>query len=141
MFTPTTFQSSQCHSTVHAFSLSYRWGISVAQSALTLKATTQNYVRPALLPLAWRYRVDHMFDQKMSNAHVYTDTMDARVTSIQGNRYGQVFATKDYFADVYPTKKKSHCGDGLGEFITDYGVPLKMKFDGSKEQTLSGTNL
>ena len=64
--------------------------------------------------------------------------MNARVASIHGNRYGQVFATKDYFVDVYPIKKKSHCGDGLSEFITDYGVPLKMTFDRSKEQTLPG---
>ena len=75
----------------------------------------------------------------MFNAHVYTDNMDARVVSIHVNRYGQVFATKYYFVDVYPIKKKSHCGDGLSEFITDYGVPIKMTSDGSKEQTLSGT--
>ena len=53
MFTPTTFQSSQRHSTVDVSLLSYRWGISVAQVALTLKATTQKYVRSALLPLVW----------------------------------------------------------------------------------------
>ena len=80
-----------------------------------------------------------MFGQKMFNANMYTDTIDARVTSIHGNRYGQVFATKYYFVNVYPIKKKIHCGDGLSEFITDYGVPLKMTFDGSKEQTLIGT--
>ena len=45
MFTPTTFQSSQRHSTVDASSLSDQWGISVAQAALTLKATTRKYVR------------------------------------------------------------------------------------------------
>ena len=97
-------------------------------------------MRSTLLPLARRYRVDRMFGQKMFNAHVYIDTMDARVTSIHGNRYGQVFATKDYFVDAYPIKKKSNCGDGISEFITDYGVPLKMTFDGSKEQTLPGTD-
>ena len=95
IFTPTTFQLSQRHSTVDASSLSDRWGISVAQAALTLKATPQKYVRSALLPLAWGYRVDRMFGQKIFNAHVYTDTMDDRVASIHGNRYGQVFATKD----------------------------------------------
>ena len=100
MFTPRTFQSSQRHSTVDAYSLSDLWGISVAQAALTLKATTQKYVRSALLPLARQYIVDRMFGQKMFNAHVYTDTMDARVASIHGNRYGQVFASKDYFVDV-----------------------------------------
>ena len=70
-----------------------------------------------------------MFVQKMFNAHVYTDTMDARVTSIHGNRYGQVFSTQYYFVDVYSIKNKSNCGDVLSEFITDYGVPLKMKFN------------
>ena len=139
-FKPTTFQPSQRHLTVDASSLSDRWGISVAQAALTLKATTQKYVRSALLPLARRYIVDRMFGQKMFNAHVYTDTMDDRVTSIHGNRYGQLFAPKDYFVNVYPIKKKSHCGDGLSEFITYSGVPLKMTFDGSKEQTLPGTD-
>ena len=81
-----------------------------------------------------------MFGQKMFNAHVYTDTMDARVASIHGNIYGQAFATKYYFVDIYPIKTKSHSGDGLSEFITDYGVPLTMTFDGSKEQTLPGTD-
>ena len=111
VFKPTTFQPSQRHSTVDTSSLSYRWGIGVAQAALTLKATNQKYVISALLPLAWRYRVDRMFGQKMFNAHVYTDTMDARVAYIHGNRYGQVFATEDYFVDVYPIKKKSRCGN------------------------------
>ena len=87
VFTPTTFQSSQRHSTVDASSLSARWGISVAQATLTLKTTAQKYVRSALLTLARRYRVDHMFGQKMFNAHVYTNTMDTRVSSIHGKRY------------------------------------------------------
>ena len=56
-----------------------------------------------------------MFGQKIFNAHVYTDTIYDRVTSIHGNRYGQVFAKKDYFVDVYPIKKKSHCVDVLSE--------------------------
>ena len=79
-----------------------------------------------------------MFDQKMFNGHMYTETMDARVASIHGNIYGQVFATKDYFVTVYPIKKKSHCGDGISAFITDYGISLNIAFDGSKEQTLPG---
>ena len=81
-----------------------------------------------------------MFGQEMFNAHVDTDTMDARVASIYGNRSVQVFATKYYFVNFYPIKKKSRWGDGLSEFITYYGVPLKMTFDGYKEQTLPGTD-
>ena len=126
--------------TLNAYSLSDRWGISFSQAALTLKATSQKYVRSALLTLAWQYIVDRMFGQKIFNARVYTDTMDAIVAFIHGNIYGQVFSTKDYFVDVYPIKKKSHSGDVLSEFITDYGVPLKMTFDRSKEQTMPGTD-
>ena len=48
MFTPTTFQSSQRHSKVDAYSLSDRWGISVAQATLIIKASTQKYVRSSL---------------------------------------------------------------------------------------------
>ena len=139
LFAPLTFQSSQRHSTVDAATLSDRWCISVAQAALTLKATTQKYKRSALLPLARRYRVDRMFGKRTFNSHVYTDTMDARVKSINGNRYGQVFATKEFFIDVFPMKSKKNCGEAFGQFITDYGVPLKMTFDGSKEQTMPGT--
>jgi len=73
MFAPKTFQSSHRPSTVDAASLGNRWGISAAQeAALTLKATTQKYVRSALLPLARRYRVDRMFGQKMFNALEWT---------------------------------------------------------------------
>ena len=82
MFTPTTFQSSQSHSTVDTSSISDWLGIIVPQVTLTLKATTQKCVISALLNLARRYRVDRMFGQKIFNAHVYTDTMDARVSSI-----------------------------------------------------------
>ena len=80
---------------VDASLLSDWWGISVAQAILTLKDTTQKYVKSALLPLARRYRVDRMFVQKIVNAYMYTDTMDDSVASIHGNIYGQVFATKD----------------------------------------------
>ena len=140
VFTPRTFQSSQRHSAVDAYSLSDLWGISVAQAALTLKATTQKYVNSGLLFLSRQYRVNRMFGQKIFNAHVYTDTMDARLASIHGNIYVQVLATTDYFVNVYPISKKRHCGDGLSEFITDFGVPLNMTFDGSKDQTLPGTD-
>ena len=123
-----------------AAKLGERWGISVRQAALTLKATTQRYIRWALMPLSRRYIVDRMFVQKTFNAHVYTDTMNARVKLIHGNRYGQLFATKDFFVNVYLMKSKRYCGDTLHEFFSDYGVPLNMTLDGSKNQNNPGTD-
>ena len=101
---PKHFASKQRHLSVDAATLSEKWGVSLAQAEMTLKSTTQNYMRSSLLPLARRYRVDNIFGQKSFNEHVYTNTMDARLTSICGNRYGQVFAIKDLFVDVYPMK-------------------------------------
>ena len=129
----------QRHSSVETATLSERWGIRVAQAAQTFTVTTKEYMRSALLPLDWKYRVDSMFGHKLFNANLYTDTMDARLIPIHGNQYGQVFTTKDFFVDVYPMNSKDDCGQTLLEFITDYGVMLKLTFDGSKEQTKSVT--
>ena len=74
---PKTFASKQRHLTVDAATLGESWGISIAQAALTLKATTKKYMQSALLLLARRYRLDHMFGKKIFNACVYTDTTDA----------------------------------------------------------------
>ena len=60
--------------------------------------------------------------------------MDARCKSLQGNRYAQVFANKDFFAIAYPMAKKSVAGDSLRQFIHDFGRPEKLTYDGSLEQ-------
>ena len=80
-----------------------------------------------------------MFGKKLSSEDVYNDTMDSGLTSIYGNRYGQVFTTKDFFVDIYPMKSKVDCGQALHEFIADNGVMLRLTFDGLKEQIKPGT--
>ena len=80
-----TFSFKQKHLSLEAAILSEQWGIIVAQDALTLKYKTQKYMRSALLTLAQQYRVDRMFGQKMFNVQVYTDKIDARLTTIHGN--------------------------------------------------------
>ena len=61
--------------------------------------------------------------------------MHGHFKSLDGNKYAQIFATKDYFAVTYPTESKALAGDALKEFITDYGVPDKIAMDGAGEQT------
>jgi hypothetical protein len=131
---PKTFQTKGRHSSITAKDLSDCWGISIAQAAMTLKATTQKYMQSALMPLARRYQVDQYFEQNTFRSHVYSDTMDRRVVSVDGNRCGQVFATNDFFYEIYPMATKDLAGEGLKEFISDYGVPELLTFDGSKEQ-------
>ena len=134
-----TFSSSDRHSDVTPQDLSERWGISIATAAQTLKKTTQKFLRSAVLPLGRRYRTDRVFTRKTLAGDWSTDTMDGRSKSLEGNKYAQVFANKGYFSRIYPMNSKKNAGDALRLFCQEFGVPERLTFDGSKEQTMKGT--
>ena len=104
---PKTFRSDNRHAAVDANELSERWGIGLKQAKQTIKSTTQRGVRSALLPLSRCYRADRMFELKRLRQEMYTDTLDGRCKSLEGNRYGQVFANNSFFAAIYPMDTKS----------------------------------
>ena len=137
--TVNTFQSSDRHSDVSPQSLSERWSISIPTVALTLKKTTQRFLRSAILPLGRRYRTDRVFTRKTLSGDWSTDTMDGRCKSLDGCRYAQVFANKGYFSRIYPMDSKRKAGDALRLFCQEFGVPERLTFDGSKEQCEKGT--
>ena len=97
-----------------------------------MKQTTQKFVRSEVMPLARRYRANRIFHKQRHGGKWYTDTMDGRVTSVDGNRYAQVFADKTMFDQVYPMDSKSKAGDALRTFINDVGVPGNLTVDLSK---------
>jgi hypothetical protein len=136
---PNTFTSSERHSDVTPQDLSERWGISIATATKTLTKTTQNFLRSAVLPLGRRYRTDRVFTRKTLAGDWSTDTMDGRCKSLEGNKYAQVFANKGYFSRIYPMDSKKKAGDALRLFCQEFGVPERLTFDGSKEQTGKGT--
>ena len=131
---PRTFASGKRHTDVSAQELSERWFIGIAQAKDTIRVTTQNYTRSAILPLSRRYRADRVFEKPLLRGDFYTDTMDGRCKSLNGNRYAQIMANKDFFAVAYPMTNKSGAGDSLRQFINEYGRPEKLTFDGSQEQ-------
>ena len=134
-----TFQSSDRHSDVSPQQLSERWGISLNTASKTLKKTTQKFLRCAILPLSRRYRADRVFTRKTLSGDWSTDTIDGRCKSLDGNKFAQVFANKQYFSRIYPMDSKSKAGDALKIFCQEFGVPERLTFDGSKEQTCKGT--
>ena len=136
---PNTFQSTKRHTDVSPEDLSERWCISIPQAIRTLKKTSQKFLRSALLPLSRRYRADRMFQRKTLVGHWSTDTLDGGNKSLDGNKCAQVFANKGYFAKIYPMDSKSKCGDALKIFCREFGVPERLIFDGSKEQTKKNT--
>ena len=136
---PNTFVSNSRHSDVTAHDLSERWSISLKAATNTLKKTTQRFLHSAVLPLSRRYRTDMMFERKTLRGQWSTDTMDGRCKSLDGNRYAQVFTNKSYFSRIYPMDSKKKTRDALRLFCQEFGVPEKLQFDGSKEQTAKGT--
>ena len=128
-----TFIAKERHPQVSPEELSERWCIGLQQAKNTIKITTQKGVRSAILPLSRRYRADRVFERPLLRGDFYTDTMDARAKSLEGNKYAQVFANRDLFAIAYPMRAKLAAGDGLRQFIQDFGQPERLTFDGSQE--------
>ena len=132
-----TFVSDERHVKVTAEMLADRFGISVPRAQRTLRVTTQRGVRSAILPISRRYRADRMFSVKRLNGKFATDTAYGKVKSLRGNIGSQLYSHKCGFKACYPLRKidGNSVGDTLTQFISDYGVPERLTFDGASVQT------
>jgi hypothetical protein len=132
---PRMFATGKRHSDVSAQELSERWFIGIAQAHETIKVKTQKYTHHSvILPLSRRYRADRVYEKPLLCGDFYTETMDGRCKSLDGNRFAQIMANTNFFAVVYPMAKKSEAGESLRRIITDYGHPERLTFDGSLDQ-------
>jgi hypothetical protein len=62
---PKTFATTKRHTSITAQEVSERWFIGLAQAHETIKVTTQNVTRSAVLPLSRRYRADRIFEKPL----------------------------------------------------------------------------
>ena len=69
---------------------------------MTLDATTRKLILSAVMPLYRKYRVDRMFGIRRVYYVISTDTIDGKVNSIHGERYAQVFGSKEFIVSVFP---------------------------------------
>ena len=99
-----------------------------------LKVTTQRLMHSAILPLAWRYRVDRLFIRPCIHGTIYMDTLNGRYKSLDGNKHSQIFAIESFFATTYLIEHKSSTGQVLKQFISDFSIPDKLVCDGAAEQ-------
>ena len=60
--------------------------------------------------------------------------MHAKVNSIHGDYYCQVFGNKEFFVEAYPMENKSDCHEALENFVKDYGELDSMIYDDTQEQ-------
>ena len=63
------------------------WYIGLGQATQMLKVTTQWLMRSAKLPLVRWYHVDRMLIRLCIRGTIYTDTMNGRYKSLDGNKY------------------------------------------------------
>lgn len=135
-----TFLSKQRHSMVTPEEISDRWQIGLKQAKETLDATTQRYVRSALLPLSRRYRSDRHFYRNHLNHDFSADLYFGRIKSSRGNTAAFIFTNKTGFAVAYPQRGKTskEGAEALREFTRDFGIPKKLTVDGAQENI--GTN-
>ena len=84
----------------------------------------------AILPLAWRYHADWMFIRLHIHGTIYTDTLNGRYKSLDGNKHAQILA---FFATAYLMEHKSSAGQALKQFISDFSIPDNLVCDGAAE--------
>ena len=108
-----TFQSKEQHTTVTPADLSERWYIGLGQATETLKVTTQQLLRSAILPLVRQYHADQMYTRPRIWGTIYTDTMNSWYKSLDGNKHAQVFMNESFFTATYPMEKKATTGQAL----------------------------
>ena len=123
------FTSKERHSDVNPSDISERWQIGLGAATKTLKATTQMTLQSAIMPISRRYRADRMFEQPHIKGMIFTDTMAGRYKFLNINCYAQVFANYYFFDAAYPMEKKSLAGQGLREFIRNFGVMERLVYD------------
>ena len=85
------------------------------------------------MTLGHRYRADCMFNVKILQCKIATDTMNSKINSIHGNYYCQVFGNKGLYVEAYPMEKKSDCHKSLDKFVKDYDAPDSRIYDGAQE--------
>jgi hypothetical protein len=132
--------TSDRHTKVTPENLSRIWNVGLDTAKRALQVTTQRGIRTALHPLHRRYRVDHLhLNRRRLNGDWYTDTLFAKVKSLQGNVCAQVYTNGSY-TTVHPMTSKSRVAETLTEFADDTGIPDTLTSDGAPEMVGAKTD-
>ena len=133
-----SFTSKGRHKRKKFLQIAEDWCIGYIRAEATLEATTQNASRSAILPISRRYRADRRYKVKRLDGKFSTNTIYSDVKSLLQTHYAQVFTAKFGFAAVYPIPGSDGptVGLTLKDFISDYGAPAHLTFDGALVQTV-----
>ena len=114
----------------------HTFAIGPNKARATIRVTTQNGVRSAIMPLSRRYRSDRMYNVKRLRGRFATDTVYAIEKSLHGNTCAQILSHKIGFSACYPmlSAKGDSVGNTLNDFVHDFGVSEHLTFDGAQVQ-------
>ena len=132
-----TFVSDARHVKVSADLIAERFGIGPTWAQRTLRVTTQRGVRSVILLITRRYQADRVFWVKRLNGKQATDMAYGKVQSLRSNIGCQLYSHNCGFKACCPIQKidGNHVGDTLTHFISNYGAPQHLAFDGASVQT------
>ena len=66
---------------------------------------------------------------------IYTDTLFSDDTSVQGNKYDQLYADGGGSVHVFPMRSKSGAGDSLRNLVNDVRIMNEIHCDKALEQS------
>ena len=134
-----SFISQKRHGDITPEILSSRWLIKPKQAILIFKNMSKNLIRLALMPLSCRYRCDLFLQKRRLSGKWYTATFYGRNKAVDSNAVSQLFANKKMFAVSYLLISKKYAREALKLYISQYGAPEFLTFDGAAEQCKRGT--
>lgn len=117
---------------VDADTLARRWSIGKEAAKRTIERTTQTTVRDFTTQKPYSYQLKH----PRLNVEMYTDTLIGKSTSLQGNKYAQIYCPPFGWVTVMPIKRKSDAHYTLDELFRKVGFPKVLIPDNAKEMTL-----
>ena len=102
----------------------------------TIQRTTQHAGRTVLHPsLSRRFRTNDRALRYQRLPHpVFVDTMIAETTSLQGNKYAEVFTTSFGWYCAFPMQHKRDVHEALYLRFQHDGVPPACIVDGSRDK-------
>ena len=119
--------------------LSNMWQIGLDSAKLTFHSTTQTHIRDITNRSEKRFKTlrHHRQYKHLSGylSHFASDTFEAKVRSLTGNKYIQLFCNRGNYSEVYPIENKSDAHLALSMFFNDVGIPSEILTDGAKELT------
>jgi hypothetical protein len=136
-----TYTSTERHIKISAEVLADRSVIGLERARQTLKATTHRGTRSTFLPISRRYRADHQFGVKRLNGKFATDMIWAKSRMLRSNVASQIYSHKCGFNTSYhlQSAKGDNVGYTLSEFVSDYGAPEHLTYNGASVQVGQNT--